>query len=164
MKKFIFGLIVLAGLSSFASESAIATGNSNSDVSQMNPPPYNPGQGSYYDWGTGKNGYGYCYQWSNSGQVLNGGSPQPNYLCEQRRQSYYMWNRAYNGYGYCYQYTPYGVPMNAGASQPNYLCEQRNPSYYAWGRGQDGYTRCYQYTSNGIPMNQGAPVGNYLCQ
>jgi hypothetical protein len=124
------------------------------------PTDYN----SYFDWGTGRNGYGYCYEWTNDGRVLNSGAAQPNYLCEQYRPSRFDWGRGQNGYGYCYQYTPYNIPMNEGRAQNNYSCEVYRPSYYAWGRGRDGYTYCYQYTPGGLPMNEGRAQDNAFCR
>jgi len=77
--------------------------------------------GSYYDWGRGQNGWGYCYEWAN-GYVLNSGYPIANYYCEQENPSYFDWGRGMNGYTYCYQWTPYGVAMNEGRPVDNYYC------------------------------------------
>lgn len=120
--------------------------------------------GTYFDWGRAQNGWGYCYEWTCAGDVLNQGQPVSNYACEAVRPSYFDWGRAQNGWGYCYQYTPQGLTMNAGQPVSNYSCEQRRPSYYAWGRSQDGLTRCYQYTPQGIALNQGQPVSEYYCR
>ena len=134
---------------------------STMDLESMN---IRPRRGSYYKWGKARNGYGYCYEYTRDGRVLNGGKPVGNYNCERRNPSVYNWGRARNGYGYCYQYTPYGVAMNEGRPVSNFQCERYNPSYYSWGRGRDGNTYCYQYTGNGIPMNEGKPVSNYYCK
>ena len=120
--------------------------------------------GSYYDWGRAQNGYGYCYEWTCYGDVLNQGQPVSNYSCEAVRPSYFNWGRAQNGWGYCYQYTPQGLTMNQGQPVSNYSCEQTRPSYYSWGRSQDGSTRCYQYTPQGTAMNQGQPVSEFYCR
>ncbi len=120
--------------------------------------------GAYFDWGRAQNGFGYCYQWANPGQVLNGGAAQPNFYCEQVNPSFFNWGRAANGFGYCYQFTGNGLLMNLGQPQSNYSCEQRSPSHYAWARGQDGYTRCYQFSPSGLALNSGQPVNNYFCQ
>ncbi len=120
--------------------------------------------GTYYDWGRGRDGWGYCYEWNSNGVPLNGGAPVSNYYCESENPSYYYWGQGQNRWGYCYQFTPYGVAMNQGRPQGNYYCESQNPSYYDWGRGQNGYTYCYQFTSNGYVMNDGRPVNNYYCR
>lgn len=120
--------------------------------------------GSYFDWGRGRDGWGYCYEWASNGQPLNQGNPVSNYNCERGRPSYFDWGRGRDGWGYCYQYTPYRDSMNQGNPVSNYNCERTRPSYYAWGRGQDGYTYCYQYTARGDSMNAGAPVSNYNCR
>lgn len=119
---------------------------------------------TYFNWGKGQNGWGYCYEWTKQGYVLHGGQPQPNYYCEQVRPSYFYWGQGQNGWGYCYQYTPYGVAMNEGRPQSNYYCEQKYPSFYRWGKGQNGYTYCYQVTANGYFMNDGQPVSDYHCR
>lgn len=122
-----------------------------------------PCSGSYYNWGRGRNGFGYCYQYACTGATLNGGQPVSNYSCEAVRPSYVDWGRGQNGWGYCYQYTPYGVSMNEGKPVSNYSCEAVRRSYYAWGRGVNGQTYCYQYTAKGVAMNEGKPVSNYNC-
>lgn len=122
------------------------------------------GGGSYFDWGQGQNGWGYCYEWTNHGDVLNGGNPVHPYSCEKSNPSRFRWSRGQDGWGYCYQYTPYGVAMNEGSLVHPYSCEKVAPSYYRWGRAQNGYTYCYQYTANGIPMNQGSPVNESYCR
>ncbi len=120
--------------------------------------------GSYFDWGRGQDGYGYCYEYASTGDVLNQGRPQSNYYCERYSPSYFAWGRGMNGYGYCYQLTPRGDYMNLGQPQSNYQCEASDPSYYSWGRGQDGNTYCYQLTGTGLYMNEGNPVSNWHCQ
>ncbi len=126
---------------------------------------YHPGHsGSYFDWGTGQNGWGYCYEWASNGEVLNGGRPVGNWLCERENPSYFYWGQAVNGWGYCYQWTPYGVAMNEGRPMANRQCEVENPSYFAWARAQNGYFYCYQWTSNGYVMNEGRPVHNSYCR
>jgi hypothetical protein len=119
--------------------------------------------GSYYNWGRGQNGFGYCYQYTSYGSVLNGGRPVANQFCENTKPSYHNWGRGKDGFGYCYQYTPQGLAMYEGRPQSNYFCEMTKPSYYNWGRGQNGYTYCYQYTPQGLAMNSGKPVANYFC-
>lgn len=119
---------------------------------------------SYYDWGRGQNGFGYCYEWAYPGAVLNGGQAMPNYLCESVNPSFYTWGRGRNGFGYCYQQTPNGYWMNEGQAQQNYLCEASAPSFFRWARARNGYTYCYQYTANGLVMNNGSPVDNYYCR
>ncbi len=120
--------------------------------------------GSYHNWGTGQNGYAYCYEYADNGRVLNGGQAQPNFYCEVRRPSHHSWGRGQNGYGYCYQYSPKNVAMNEGRAQSNFECERFEPSYYAWGAGSDGYTHCYQYTPNRLPMNEGQAQPNNYCR
>lgn len=161
-KAFIFvSLLMMSGIAAADDQGAYHDGESTPAFDLQ---IQNFGSRTYYDWGRARNGYGYCYEWTNDGQVLNGGQPQSNFYCEERRPSFYDWGRAQNGYGYCYQYTPYGVPMNEGNPQSNFYCEQRNPSFYDWGRGQDGKTYCYQYTSKGIPMNEGRPQSEFYCR
>lgn len=77
---------------------------------------------AYYDWGRGTNGYGYCYQFTPSGHVMNGGHPQPNVYCERARPSHFNWGRSWNGFVYCYQWTPYLAIMNDGRPVPPGYC------------------------------------------
>jgi hypothetical protein len=90
------------------------------------PPPYRPApppyERAYYDWGQGRDGFGYCYEWVRPGVVLNGGAAVANFLCEQVHPSYYNWGRGRNGYTYCYQWTPYHLIMNQGAAVAEYFC------------------------------------------
>lgn len=135
------------------------------DHNDPKPHPHpGPSHGSYYDWGRAQNGYGYCYEWSSDGYVLNNGQPVSEHYCENVRPSYYYWGQAQNGWGYCYHYTPSGIPMNQGQPVSNYTCERVAHSHYQWGRAQNGYTYCYQYTPNGYAMNQGQPVSNHYCR
>lgn len=83
------------------------------------PPP--PGR-TYFDWGVGRDGYGYCYEWIRPGIPANNGMAQPNQFCERVRPSYFDWSRAQNGRIYCFQFTPYNVMMNQGAPVPDYYC------------------------------------------
>ncbi len=158
-------VLILAGLLSLGlAPQAMALDldiTANAAIAEMRP---GPDRGSYFDWGTSRGGFGYCYEWTFDGQVLNGGQPVSNYSCEARRPSMFLWNQGRNGFGYCYQYTPYRVPMNEGQPQSNYSCESRHPSRYGWGRSRDGYTRCYQWTPNGYVMNDGQPVSDYMCR
>lgn len=78
--------------------------------------------GSYFDWGRGFDGWGHCYEWTNEGEVLNGGRPMPEELCEASAPSYFSWARGRDGYTYCYRFTPTGLPLNGGAPVPNSLC------------------------------------------
>lgn len=87
-------------------------------------PPPGGGSGSYFDWGQGQDGWGYCYEWTWNGQVLNGGMPVSNYYCESRSPSYYAWGRGRDGYTYCYQWTPKGHAMNQGQPVSNYYCQR----------------------------------------
>lgn len=80
-----------------------------------------PRRGSYFDWGRARNGWGYCYQWTRNGQVLNQGQPVQNYLCERTNPSYFAWGRAKNGFTYCYQWAK-GLALNEGQPVPNYYC------------------------------------------
>jgi hypothetical protein len=160
LKTLILALITMMSLSAFATDSAW-NGVIPAPTMTTPPPPHYPGY--FYDWGQGRDGWGYCYQWTSSGQVLNQGMPVDNWNCEQSRPSMFNWGQAHSGWGYCYHYTPYGVPMDAGQPAPNYQCEQRAPSHYAWGQAQNGYTFCYQWTPYGVAMNDGQPVPNYYC-
>ena len=120
-------------------------------------------RGSYFNWGRGRDGFGYCYEWTRNGQVLNGGQPVPEHLCERRNPSYFEWARARNGWGNCYRFTPYGVVMNQGQPQSYGYCEQSNPSYFDWARSQSGHYYCYQF-GNGLVLNDGRPVPNHYCR
>lgn len=128
-------------------------------------PPHrrHPGN-SYYDWGKGQNGWGYCYQWTNTGAPLNEGKPVDNSYCERENPSQYNWGKGQNGWGYCYQWTPYGVALNQGQPVSNYNCERRRPSHYKWGSAKNGYTYCYQWTPDGVAMNEGKPVDKSYCE
>ncbi|MCO5143016.1 MAG: hypothetical protein M9962_08005 [Oligoflexia bacterium] len=163
MRKIII-LLAVCFLPGFAHANIDLGSNIESKAKIAAPTSHYYPMGSYYDWGVGRNGYGYCYEYTDYGDVLNGGQPVGNYNCEYSRPSEYNWGQGRNGFGYCYQRTPYGHFMNEGQPVGNYNCEMRNPSYFAWGRGRNGYTYCYQYTANGYPMNNGQPVGNYNCR
>lgn len=157
--KFVLGLLVTLGTMSLAQASdATYTGPSQIDHNQSYPPPY-----TQFDWGLGRNGYGYCYEFTMDGRVLNNGQPVNPYNCERTRPSRADWGRGIDGWGYCFQMTPYGVPMNEGRSIDPFACERNLPSYYSWGPGRDGYTYCFQFTPYGVPMNQGRSVPNYFC-
>ncbi len=80
------------------------------------------GRGSYFDWGRGMNGYGYCYEWAYGGGVLNGGNPVPNFECDKVNPSFYSWGRGSNGYTYCYQFAPQGWVLNTGNPVDNSWC------------------------------------------
>jgi hypothetical protein len=128
------------------------------------PAPAPGGHGNiYYDWGTGPDGWGYCYSYNEAGEVLNSGRPVPNFFCEKTSPSSYGWGRATNGFGYCFQFSPYGQVLNQGHSVDNSRCEAVQPSYYAWGRAVNGFTYCFQFTPNGDVMNDGHPVPSYFC-
>lgn len=145
----------------FSSDSSSALESDALSILRWRRPP---GTGSYYNWGRAQNGWGYCYQWTMDGHVLNGGNPVDNFYCEQRHPSYANWGRAQNGWGYCYQYAPQGYVLNQGQPIPNMSCERTSPSFYRWGQSVNGMTYCYQYTPNGYVLNQGQPVPNYYCQ
>ena len=89
------------------------------------PPPYPPPPppNYYYDWGQGQDGFGYCYEWTGNGQVLNGGQPVPNDYCEATSRSYYTWGRGQNGYTYCYHFTGRGTVMDHGQAAPISYCQ-----------------------------------------
>lgn len=153
----------LAGVESQGDSATFRTTELPVEMLLSSQPMSPPSHGSYYDWGRGQNGWGYCYEWAAPGYPLNGGSPVSNWFCEDLNPSYHYWGQGMNGWGYCYQYTPYGVAMNEGSPQSEWSCERVAPSYYAWGRGQNGYTYCYQWTPNGYAMNGGQPVPNFYC-
>ncbi len=111
--------------------------------------------GTYYDWGRGRDGFGYCYHWTRDGRVLNGGMPVDEYNCEARRPSFYDWARSVSGWGNCYRFTPTGLVMNQGQPQAYMNCEEYTPSYYRWGRAQNGFTYCYQF-GKGYILNEAA--------
>ena len=50
-------------------------------------PRPNPGGGSYYQWGRGVDGYGHCYEYTYSGEILNNGQALPEDLCESSSPS-----------------------------------------------------------------------------
>jgi hypothetical protein len=89
------------------------------------PPPRGgpSGRGSYYAWYKGNDGWGRCYEWTTGGDVLNGGNPVSNYLCEAVAPSHYEWGRSNNGYTRCYQVTPNGYYLHEGSPVSDYLCK-----------------------------------------
>ena len=119
--------------------------------------------GAYYNWGQGQDGWGYCYEWTCDGMVLNGGAPVANSDCDYYSPSYFNWGRGQDGGGHCYQWTPYGIAMNMGQPVGNDSCEYRSPSHYSWGRGQDGNAYCYDWTPQGYVLNDGQPVPQNYC-
>lgn len=86
------------------------------------PRPRPPHGRTYVDWGQGRDGTGYCYEFFRNGQVANGGRPISNHACERYNPSYYDYGRGRDGYYYCYQFTPYGVVMNQGRAVPMNYC------------------------------------------
>ncbi|MGE0631547.1 MAG: hypothetical protein AB7O96_04020 [Pseudobdellovibrionaceae bacterium] len=128
MKKFLLLISFLAlGSAAVASEQVATNLNVDFQSKQADAPlaiepEVDPQAYYYYDWGRGRNGWGYCYMWDRYGRVRNGGYPVSNYNCERVRPSYFRWARSRNGYYYCYQYTPYGVIMNEGYPVSNYYC------------------------------------------
>lgn len=143
------------------------TGNPDSVYADGPRDPQNPANppstGAYFDWGRGRDGTGYCYQFTIHGDVLNGGMPVAENSCEALRPSKSDWARGRNGYGYCYQFTPEKLVMYQGRPQANEICEKVLPSHFAWGRGMDGWTYCFQYTPSHILMNEGRNVPNEKC-
>lgn len=125
-----------------------------------NPPP---NTGAFYDWGMGIDRTGYCYQFTNQGDVLNGGQPVAESFCEAVKASHPDWARGRDGYGYCYQFTPDELVMFQGRPQKNETCEAVKPSHYAWARAMDGWTYCFQFTPYNAMMNQGRSVPNEKC-
>ncbi|MEK6553656.1 MAG: hypothetical protein AABZ31_00305 [Bdellovibrionota bacterium] len=120
-------------------------------------------RGSYFDWGQGQDGFGYCYEWTRDGRVLNGGMPVADYNCEARRPAHYTWHRSVSGWGNCYRFTPSGLVMDRGQPKAYYNCERYSPSYFNWARATNGYTYCFQF-GNGLVLNEGRSVPNYNCQ
>jgi hypothetical protein len=118
---------------------------------------------SFFDWGRGNDGTGYCFEFSYDGYVLNGGHPVPENLCESRNPSHFEWGQASNGFGYCFQFTPNHLVLWQGRPVSNMQCEYTQPSYYAWGRATNGGTYCFQYTPTGLVMNDGRAVSPQYC-
>lgn len=132
MKRFLLSLALLvfcSGASATVADERIAIDQVITSQSPIADTPLaaittapEPNACVYYNWGRGRNGWGYCYLWNCNGRVRNGGLPVNNYNCEGTRPSYFRWATSRNGYVYCYQYTPYGVPMNEGYPVSNYYC------------------------------------------
>lgn len=157
--------LILAILFSTIGLSAHASNISDGTTSIAPQPPINhPAGPTYFNWGQGRDGWAYCYEFNSQGYVLNGGRPVANIHCERVSPSYHNWGRGVDGWGYCYQFAPNGLVMNQGRPQPNMQCERMSPSYYQWGRGTDGWVYCYQWTPYGHVMNIGRPVPNHFCQ
>ncbi|PIS10125.1 MAG: hypothetical protein COT73_11020 [Bdellovibrio sp. CG10_big_fil_rev_8_21_14_0_10_47_8] len=163
-RKGLVGLCILvAGLVIGTVASAQNNSSGNADA-PLAPPQQNPVPGDYYDWGRGRDGSGYCYQFTAEGYVLNGGAPVENSLCEAVKPSHPDWGRGRNGYGYCYRFTPSYLVMNQGTPIHNQQCETVRPSYYDWGRGIDGWIYCFQFTPERWVMNEGRSVPNNFCR
>ena len=77
---------------------------------------------NYFDWGTGRDGTGYCYEFFRSGEVANQGRSLPNRFCERVSPSYYEMGRSRDGGFYCYQFSPYHVVLNQGRAVPPSFC------------------------------------------
>ena len=120
-------------------------------------------RGSYFQWGTAQNGWAYCYEYTDRGDVLNNGNPVDNQNCERNAPSRAAWGLGKDGWGHCYRYAPTGVAMNKGQPIDEFECEAVAPSHYDWGRGQDGYTHCYKYEPSGMALNSGMSVDNAFC-
>ena len=121
--------------------------------------------GSHVMWGMVA-GMGYCFEWTNTGDVLNGGDPIPNANCSEVIPSYFDWGFGQNGFGYCYEFTPDGYVLNEGEKSEENHCERVSPSYYTWDRAEDnGKTYCYKKTGNyDYLMNIGMPYDNDFCR
>lgn len=89
--------------------------------------PKNIGQGHYpdnytfFDWGQGQNGWGYCYEFDKRGYVLHNGRPVSAVGC-QNNPSYYDWGSPFEDYRECYQWTPYNIKMNDGYPVDRRFC------------------------------------------
>jgi hypothetical protein len=143
----------------------LAQAQSVYQTSEATPPPQQPAPGSYYDWGRGADGTGYCYQFSSeNNQVMNGGNPVAERNCEKVSASHFDWGQSQYGYGYCFQFTPQHLVMWQGRPVPTKACEAVRPSYYAWARGSDGWTYCFQFTPYGRVLNEGRPLPNHFCE
>lgn len=117
---------------------------------------------TYFDWSRGQDGFGYCYEWTADGKVLNGGQPVPERFCEEKNPSFFSWARSQSGWGNCYRFTPQGVVMDFGQPKPYRLCEKESPSYFRWLYATNGYYYCYQLGA-GYVLNEGRPVPNQFC-
>lgn len=122
-------------------------------------------KGSHVNWGM-QNGMGYCYEWTNDGDVLNAGQPIPNENCSEILPMYSDWGFGENGFGYCYQFTPDGYVLNNAEKVEENFCENIAPSYYTWDRSEvDGNIYCYRKTGNyDYLMNLGYPYDNNFCR
>ncbi len=90
------------------------------------PQPWPPRQDTYYNWGQGSNGYGYCFLYAWDGSPADQGYPQANQYCERVRPSHFAWGQGQNGLAHCYQVTPYNAVMNEGrAVDPSYCQYQQ---------------------------------------
>lgn len=116
-----------------------------------------------YDWGSNRQGFGYCYEFARNGKVLNGGRPVAADNCEAINPSFFDWARSVYGYGECYQFTPYGHVMNTGMAQEQDNCEAVSPSFYRWARANDGFTYCFHFTRNGLVLDNGQPANPEMC-
>ena len=165
--KFLIGFLMLFPVASFASSASLTQEASKLTLSvgPLAPPvDYDYSHGSYFNWGRGQNGWGYCYEWTYDGYVLNEGRPVNTSFCERVSPSMAVWNRAQNGWGYCYRITSNGFTLNDGRPIDPSYCEATGASYYRWGRANDGYVRCYKFSFNGLILNEGRPVENYYCR
>lgn len=158
-------LLIISSLLIGGVVQAQMTSNPNSVYAGGNiSAPGNPNTGAHYDWGRGRDGTGYCYQFTNQGDVLNGGYPVAEANCEAVRPSKadWGWDRR-TGFGYCYQFTPDNLVMYQGRPQNYDICEKVNPSHYAWGRATNGWTYCFQFTPYNAVLNEGRAVANEKC-
>ncbi|NQZ00851.1 MAG: hypothetical protein HRT45_09305 [Bdellovibrionales bacterium] len=89
------------------------------EASPIDPPAC---EDNYFDWGQGRDGTGYCYEFYREGEIANGGRNLPNRFCEAVSPSYYQMARGRDGYLYCYQFTPYHIVMNQGRPVPQGWC------------------------------------------
>ena len=69
MCAFLMGSIVHAQIP--GNSDGVYAGGPRDPLDPANPPT----TGAYYDWGRGRDGGGYCYQFTTVGDVLNGGMP-----------------------------------------------------------------------------------------
>jgi len=55
-------------------------------------------QGAYFNWGQGLDGWGHCYEYTNSGAVLNDGRPVDDNMCGGIT---FNWAQGLDGWGHC---------------------------------------------------------------
>lgn len=78
--------------------------------------------GMYYEWGLAPDGWGYCFQYTMEGHVLNGGHPVSELYCDYYNPPYFTWLQGPDAFTHCFKKSPQGYTLNRGRPVPDEFC------------------------------------------